>query len=208
MAGARQHLGASGAPDRASAALRRDGHGSTRTGRGPGQAEEGVVVARVPRPPQRRPQVVMLALDDIQPGRIAVLGVAPFEQREEEPACAAAWRRPLAARFQPLQPELAHRLQHPEARLARRPLPLAAAGSCRPARRCTGETSRVPPGRRPPPPPPACSRRRRRPGGGRAPAPPRGEQVVAPGDGVRASSVGVPAGRAPPVSSGSAAPGA
>ena len=41
-----------------------------------------------------------------------------FEQSEEEPGVAISDGRLLAARRQPLQPELAHRLQHPEARLA------------------------------------------------------------------------------------------
>jgi hypothetical protein len=60
----------------------------------------------------------VLAFEHIQPGRVGGLGIGPLEQSEEEAgvAISAGWL--LATHFQALQPELPHRLQHPEARLA------------------------------------------------------------------------------------------
>ena len=67
----------------------------------------------------------MLAVDHIQPGRVAGfddVGPARSARSQEEAGVAIAGGRLLAARLQPLQPELPDRLQHPEARLALRAL--------------------------------------------------------------------------------------
>ena len=97
------------------------------------------MVARLPRPPQRRPQVVMLAFEHIQPGRVAGfedLRTGAFGQSEEEPGVAAsAWLSPR--RSLPAAPART-RAPSPASGSAARPQrpPPAAAGSCRPARPC------------------------------------------------------------------------
>ncbi len=88
----------------------------------PGQTQNPVGVAGLVQPGQRRPQVGELGLLPVQ--ELRELGLFTAAQCEPLGQCQApgrvsgANRRLLLARRQPLQPELADRLQHAEARLA------------------------------------------------------------------------------------------
>ena len=126
---------------------------------------------------ERRAQVVVLALEAVQPGtaldaqqvRLGLLG-----QRQEAGGVAVAHRVRVGAGGEPLQRVLADRLQHHRSAARRR------AASCRTRLWSTSAASpsstsmpRSAAARRSPRRPPACSRRRTRPAARTAAAPPR-----------------------------------
>ena len=154
---------------------------------------------RRPRPPaQRRPQVVVLGLQPVQPGRLVGPGscrLGPLGQRQA-PGRGGARARPRAspASPQPLPGVLAHRLQQPVARLRRRRASASTSdlSTSRSSRSSTSPASM---------PSPGADRlgRLQRPAAGedRQPAQQRplrlGQQVVAPVDRRRAASAGAAA---------------
>ena len=98
----------------------RDAPASARTGLEPRQAELDVGSARPARPGQRRAQVVVLALEPIEPAHCPVRSAPAARPRPAAGSTprAAAAARPLRAAAQAARRVLADRLQHREARLA------------------------------------------------------------------------------------------
>src|SRR5689334_18913769 len=79
----------------------------------------------VPKPFEHQSQICLLGFQIVEPLNLlgtVHLGVSGLDKLQEVPGVCVPGNRHLAARLQTLPRELPHRLQHPEPRLAPRPL--------------------------------------------------------------------------------------